>query len=321
MQIASIYDPIQQDLQKVGENLRSLSKTDLIPADDLLAHALGGMGKGVRPALTLLSGKFYHYDLDLLLPMATAVELLHIATLVHDDTIDGAALRRSKPTVSSIWGKETALIVGDYLFATSADLVSTTESVLAMRLFARTLMVISAGELQQNFSAYRPGLTRPEYYRRIQHKTASLFAMACETGALLSQAPASACQAMRDYGNHLGMGFQIVDDILDFIGDRSELGKPVGNDLIQGTVTLPAIIFGEMYPGNDYVKHALESKGNPDKVKRAVEAIAASAAIKKAYDLALDECRQARESLSGMPPNPCRQPLETLTEYVVDRNR
>lgn len=321
MQIDSIYRPILQDLRKVEDNLRSLSSSALIPAPDLLAHALNGMGKGIRPALTLLSGKFYNYDLKLLLPMATSVELLHIATLVHDDTIDGAALRRSKPTVSSIWGKETALIIGDYLFATSADLVSTTENVLTMRLFARTLMVISAGELHQNFTAYNPDLTRPEYYRRIQNKTASLFAMACQTGAILSQAPESSCLAMRNYGDHLGMAFQIVDDILDFIGNKNKLGKPVGNDLMQGTVTLPVIIFTEMHPGNDYVKEALASKGDKEKVSRAVEAVANSPAIKETYNLALQQCHMARESLKTMPDSPSKQPLEALTEYVIDRNK
>ncbi len=321
LQITSIYEPIQQDLGKVEEQLRSVSRSELIPTPDLLSHALTKMGKRIRPALTLLSGMFYQYDLKTLLPMATAVELLHIATLIHDDTIDGAALRRSKPTVSSIWGKETALILGDYLFATSADLVSTTENVLAMRLFAQALQVISAGELRQNFSAFRADLTRDEYYRRIQSKTASLFSMACETGAILSQAPRPSSLALRSYGDHLGLGFQIVDDILDFIGDKNELGKPVGNDLMQGTVTLPAIIFCESYPGNSYVKDALKDKGNKDLVKKAVEAISGSPAIKQAYEAAAEQCRMAMENLKDLPASPSMQPLKTLTEYVLDRNR
>ncbi len=321
MQIASIYSPIIDDLQKVENNLRSLGHSELIPSPDLLNHALTDMGKRIRPALTLLSGMFYQYQLKTLLPMATAVELLHIATLVHDDTVDGAALRRNKPTVSTVWGKATALLVGDYLFATSADLVSTTENVLTMRLFAQTLQTISAGELRQTFAAYRHNLSREEYYRRIQSKTASLFAMACETGAILSLAPRESCTALRDYGNHLGMGFQIVDDILDFIGDKNELGKPVGNDLMQGTVTLPAIVFTEMHPGDNCVKEALESKGQREKVTRAVKAISASPAIKEAYRLAGEECNRAKESLHALPDGPALEPLLALADYVVDRNK
>ncbi len=321
MQVASIYGPILEDLHRVEDNLHALSHSELIPTPDLLDHALADMGKRIRPALTLLSGMFYRYDLKYLLPMATAVELLHIATLVHDDTVDGAALRRSKPTVSSVWGKETALLIGDYLFATSADLVSTTENVMTMRLFAQTLQIISAGELRQTFAAYRHDLPREEYYRRIGSKTASLFSMACETGAILSLAPRESCLALKDYGNHLGIAFQIVDDILDFIGDKNELGKPVGNDLMQGTVTLPAIVFSEMYPGSGHIKEALQRKGDRETVARAVEAVANSPAIKECYRLAGEACSLATSSLRGLPHSPALGPMEALACYVVERNK
>ncbi len=320
MQVSSIYATIQEDLNKVEENLRSLTRTDLIPTPDLLAHTFNSQGKRIRPALTLLSGKFYNYDLNLLLPMATAVELLHIATLVHDDTIDGSSVRRSKATVNSLWGKEIALILGDYLFAMSADLTSTTENVAVMRLFARTLMTISAGELRQNLSAYN-ALNREQYFQRIESKTASLFSMACETGAILSQAPETCRLALKNYGNNLGIAFQMVDDILDFVGDEAKLGKPVGSDLTQGTVTLPAIVFMETYPRNSCVKDALQSKGNTGKIKHAVEAISNSSAIKETYDIAAEYCRRAREDLKAMPDGPTRQPLEALTTYIVERNR
>lgn len=320
MQVSSIYATIQEDLSKVEENLRSLTRTDLIPTPDLLAHTFNSQGKRIRPALTLLSGKFYNYDLKLLLPMATAVELLHIATLVHDDTIDGSSVRRSKATVNSLWGKEIALILGDYLFAMSADLTSTTENVAVMRLFARTLMTISAGELRQNLSAYN-ALDREQYFQRIESKTASLFSMACETGAILSRAPEKTCLALKDYGNHLGMAFQIVDDILDFVGDETKLGKPVGSDLMQGTVTLPAIIFIETYPQDTSFREALQSKGNREKVKRAVEALSNSTVIKKTYDVAMEYCLRAREDLKDVPAGPTRDPLEALTTYIVERNR
>jgi len=154
LQLSTIYTPIQEDLVKVANELELVSKVDFSWLTELLGHSLSSGGKGIRPALTLLSGKFYHYNLNTLLPMATAVEILHIATLVHDDAIDKSAVRRGKPTLYKVWGEDKAVLLGDYLFAKAGELTATTQNLRAIKLFAQTLRTISTGELAQSFSAF-----------------------------------------------------------------------------------------------------------------------------------------------------------------------
>jgi geranylgeranyl pyrophosphate synthase len=288
---------------------------------DLLEHTLKDAGKLIRPALTLLAAKPYRYDLEIVLPVATAVELLHTATLVHDDTVDRSLVRRGKPTVSSIWGRDVAVLLGDYLFAASAEMVSIAGSLRVMRLFAQTLMAISSGELRHMFNTYDLGQTRQHYYQMIGSKTASLFSSATEAGALVSQAPEQAMAALRGYGYNMGLAFQIVDDILDFVGDEAEMGKPVGSDLIQGTLTLPAIVYLERYPDDDCIQRVFEGGGSPEHLPQAVERVSNPAVIEECYAIALDFCSQASKGLEALPDNACRRSLLDLAEYAIERKR
>jgi geranylgeranyl pyrophosphate synthase len=321
LEIASIYEPIREDLLRVEESLRVVSRVDLPWMSDLLEHTLKDAGKLIRPALTLLAAKSYRYDLEFLLPVATAVELLHTATLVHDDTVDRSSVRRGKPTVSSVWGRDVAVLLGDYLFAASAELVSTAGSLRVMSLFAQTLMAISSGELRHMFTIYDLGQTRQHYYQMIGGKTASLFSSATEAGAIVSQAPDEAMAALRDYGYNMGLAFQIVDDILDFVGDETEMGKPVGSDLIQGTLTLPAILYLERYPEDDCIQRVFEGGGSPEHLPQAVERVSNPAVIEECYAIALGFCSQACKGLEALPDNACRQSLLDLAEYAIERKR
>jgi len=321
LEIASIYEPIQEALLRVEESLRAVNRADLPWMSDLLEHSLKDAGKLIRPALTLLAAKPYRYDLELLLPVATAVELLHTATLVHDDTVDRSSVRRGKPTVSSIWGRDVAVLLGDYLFAASAELVSTAGNLRVMRIFAQTLMAISSGELRHMFNTYDLGQTRQHYYQMIGSKTASLFSSATEAGALVSQAPDEAMAALRGYGYNMGLAFQIVDDILDFVGDEAEMGKPVGSDLIQGTLTLPAIVYLERYPEDDCIQRVFEGGGSPEHLPQAVERVSNPAVIEECYAIALDFCSQASKGLEVLPDNACRRSLLDLAEYAIERKR
>ncbi|MFH1487260.1 MAG: polyprenyl synthetase family protein, partial [Chloroflexota bacterium] len=212
---------------KLEERLRSVVNVDFPWLAQILEHILKLRGKRMRPAITLLSGRLYpSNNHETLIPMAAGIELLHTATLVHDDTIDNCQLRRGTATANSIWNSSTVVLVGDYLFANAAYLVSTTGSVLAMRLFAQALMVICSGELRQNHSSFDWRQSRESYYQRIGRKTASLFSIAAETGGILSGAPPEKIAALHNYGHNLGLAFQIVDDVLDFAGDENEMGKP-----------------------------------------------------------------------------------------------
>ncbi len=228
--------------------MKSVGKGTFDRLTELLDYSLEGDGKQIRPAIVLLSGKFCTFDLDYLLPMATAVELLHMATLVHDDAIDKSAVRRGVPTITKRWGEDKAVILGDYLFARAGEFCASTENVRVIKLFSQTLATISNGALNQTFDASILEQTHQQYLQRISSKTASLFTLATESGTILSQAPERSVEILREYGHNLGMAFQIVDDVLDFIGAEEELGKPVGSDLAQGTLTLPAMILLEYYP-------------------------------------------------------------------------
>ena len=187
--------------------------------------------------------------------MATAVELLHIATLIHDDTIDNSDLRHGKATVSSNWGKNVAVLLGDYVFATSATFVCDTNNVRVIRRCSETIMELSSGELSEISDAFKWNITMESYLKRIYNKTASLFSTAAESGSVLSGAPETQNQALKSYGYNLGMSYQIIDDILDFEGEEKEVGKPVGNDLIQGTMTLPSILLVQQHPENNPVSY------------------------------------------------------------------
>ena len=258
---ALIYQPVKEDLGRVEERLRNLSDegTRLLP--ELLDHVLQSGGKRVRPAVTLLAAGFHHEGGDLPITMATAVELLHIATLIHDDTVDDSQLRRGKATASGLWGSNVAVLVGDYVFAKSASFVCDTNNMRVIRRFSETLMELSSGELLEYFSSNTWRQSLADYNDRIYRKTASLFRTATESGALLSGAPESTVQALESYGYNVGMAFQIVDDILDIRGKTEEIGKPVTNDLLQGVLTLPTIMLIERYPEDNPIEEIFASNG------------------------------------------------------------
>ncbi len=321
MQLSTIYEPVQEDLNKVGDWLRSVSRVDFLRLSELLGYSLSGGGKRIRPALVLLSGKFHNYNLDYLLPMAAAVELMHTATLVHDDAIDKSSVRRGKPTINKVWGEEQAVLLGDYMFAKAGDFAATTGNLQVIKLFAQTLMGISSGESNQAFSAFNLEQTRQQYFQRVSRKTASLFSLATESGAILSQAPEKALEVLKGYGHNLGIAFQIVDDVLDFVGTEAELGKPVGSDLAQGTLTLPAMLLLERYPEDNPVKRLFQNGDKQKNIELAIELIRNSSIAQECYRIASGYCSRACHNLSLLPDNPSCQALIQLADYIIRRKR
>lgn len=325
MQLSQIYQSVQQDLAKVESQIKSVTEVDFPALAELLSYILVG-GKGIRPVLTLLSGKFYHYNLDLLLPMATSVELMHTATLAHDDAIDHSPFRRGRPTINSIWGEDKAVLLGDYLFAKAGEFAAATGNLRVIRLFAQTLQIITSGELKQTFDAFNLEQSRDHYFERISGKTASLFSLASESGAILSQAPEESVQLLKEYGYNLGIAFQIVDDILDFVGTEEELGKPVGSDLAQGTLTLPAMLLLQHYPEDNPVRELFNNRNMPEedkqkKIKQTIELIRNSSVVQQCYQVASDYCVKARHKLELLPDNPSRRTLVELIDFVVSRKK
>ncbi|MBA7708235.1 Heptaprenyl diphosphate synthase component 2 [subsurface metagenome] len=321
MELSTIYTPIQEDLAKVEDRLRSVSKVDFPHLSELLDYSLKSNGKRIRPVLTLLSGKFYDYNPDHLLPMATAVEIMHTATLIHDDAIDNASVRRGRPTINKLWNEEKAVLLGDYLFAEAGALTASTNNLRAIKLFAKTLKTISSGELNQSFYAFNLDQGRPQYFQRVTQKTASLFSMATESGAVLSQAPEEAIQILIEYSYNLGIAFQIVDDILDFIGTEEELGKPIGSDLAQGTLTLPSILLLEYYPEDNPIKRLFNNRDKQDEIKLAIDLVRNSPIIQECYQVASDYCAKACRNLILLPDNAGRQSIIELADFIACRKK
>ena len=320
--LAELFRPIAADLPAVERTLQSVRNVEFPLLAELIGHVLNKSGKKLRPALTLLAGRPFAYEANLgrLIPMASAMELLHTATLVHDDMVDGALTRRGQSTLNSLVSRGTTVLVGDYLFAKSADLVAETENVRAMTLFARTLMVICDGELRQLFSGFNWKQTREEYYRRINGKTASVFSTATECGAILAGANAEQIASLRDYGYYLGMAFQIMDDILDYIGSEDELGKPAASDLRNGTVTLPALLLMERMSDPNPIKELFESGRIEEQLPRAVQLIRETGVIEESVAIAREFSRQAVGALQPVPDGEAKEALAALAEFVVARS-
>ncbi len=312
-------NPVMEELKLVEELMHRQADgfhQDLIAA---LYHLLSSGGKRIRATLTLLTGQMLGAPEKNLLNLAGSIELLHTATLVHDDLIDGALLRRGIPTLNVKWSAGATILTGDFLFARAAKLAADTESIPAMLLFARTLSIIVNGEINQLFSS-RCLASREDYQKRIYAKTASMFETATQSVALLCELPDPKVEELRSIGYGLGMAFQIIDDILDFTGQQSTLGKPVGSDLRQGLITLPALYFIESHPENPEARLILEGKClEDDQVNNIVASIRASQAIELAYAEAHRYVDQSLEILTRYPANPYRDALASLAEYIVAR--
>ncbi len=320
MQLAAL-DLVRDELNMVEEMIRSR----LVQAFPPVAEALSGLvfrgGKRLRPAVALLAAKVHPCEMHAVLPLAAAAEVLHTATLVHDDVIDGALLRRGLPTLNASWSHGATVLAGDYLFAMAADFAAESENQRVIRIFSRTLMTICDGELRQLFATLNWRQPKEEYYRRIFAKTASLFQAAGEVGAILGGAPEEHVQALSAYGYNFGMAFQIVDDVLDFTGDEAVMGKPVGSDLRQGTVTLPVFHFLQRDPRAAELIRILEQArvNGKDHLQEAIALILDSDSIDAAKEEARHFVAQAKRSLAILPDVPARAALANLADFVVER--
>lgn len=320
MELSQIYSSIQDDLYKVRDTIKSISNIDFPWLSEQLSYIVKETGKGIRPALTLLAGKFYSYDLGVLLPMAVSVEMMHTATLIHDDAIDKALTRRGQATINKIWGDEIAILMGDYLFAKAGEFVSDTKTPRVIKFFSQTLGTISSGEIAQYRGAFTLAKDRESYFHRIYGKTASLFSLSTQSGAILSKSPEEIVMIMKEYGDNLGTAFQIVDDILDFTSSEATMGKPVGSDLMQGTLTLPAIMLTERYPEDNPVQRYFENSGQ-ENVDQAIEMVLNSSIIDDCYKIASEYRDKACRNLHTLPGKEKRQALIDLAEYIIKQGK
>jgi geranylgeranyl pyrophosphate synthase len=333
----TIFNLVQNDLMQVEKVMRdepqllrarsfayAESNGYGAPSQQLISvidYLVSSGGKRVRPALALLVGRVFPAENEKIVALASAIEMLHTATLVHDDLIDGSLLRRGNPTLNATWTPSATVLTGDFLFARAADLAAQTNDVRVMRLFAQTLMVICSGEIKQMFDK-RANLSRERYYDRIYAKTAALFAVAPEAAAVLGRAPDSSTVALRDYGENLGMAFQIVDDVLDFVGDEERMGKPVGSDLRAGLITSPTLWFLERNDDRDLIIDILnDGRRDEASIQEAVESVRRSGAIEASLDEARRFAQNSQAALDVLPSSEYRDALWELSDFTVERSR
>ena len=325
MKLIPLLEPIRPQMERVERLLHEMLTKAEEPLSSMLSHSLGG-GKQLRPALVILIGQMLQEDRQIPAPaapfysLAAAVEMLHIATLIHDDLVDEALLRRGHKTLHTIWPAGATVLAGDYLLGRATSLIAELEHPRILKGFGETLCTLCAGEIRRMVVAEGEH-GREDYYRSIEAKTASLFAASTEMAGILAGAEEPQIAALRRFGREFGMAFQIVDDVLDFVGDEAQLGKPAGSDFRQGLITLPILCYLERAEDDGPVRVALSGQRDEEHVRAAIEAIRSSGAIEASLAEARVHARRSQEALTTLPDNAARHTLCSLAEYVVERSR
>jgi len=318
-----IYAPVQGDLQRLGELLREELATDDPFIGELVGHVLTTRGKLVRPALALLSAAAAGEADEQRLWLAGTVELIHIASLIHDDVIDAADLRRGESTVNVLWGNQIAVLLGDYLFATAFDLVSRVRHPQVSPTIAQAAVRMSQAEILATKHSGEPHQDEPTYFAIIDGKTAALFSAACRAGALIAGAAAPVVNALTEFGRQWGLSFQITDDALDLTGSPDALGKPVGSDIDTGKVTLPVIAAfrGASEPDRLRLQALLRAGAGDGALSELRALVDRWGGVRYALDVARSLADGARAALEALPASPARASLLDLTQFVVVRAR
>lgn len=324
MEFSKIVDSLRDDLDLVEQRVRRSAEVAYPVLGDILSAIVSSGGKRLRPVLLLLAARAYDYQITPLVPAAAGVELLHTASLVHDDTIDRSLLRRGQPTLNSVFDSGTVILIGDYLFAQSAILAAETMNPRVVAVFASTLADICDGQLREIFTAHRTDQTREDYEKRIYGKTASLFAGSAEMGALIGRADERAVEALRQFGGDVGMAFQIVDDVLDLRASADTVGKPTNLDLRQGTVTLPTMLYLARADGSEsasVVQRVVDGGAVSDEEYTAVATlIQESGAIDEAMDAARAFVERAIARLDVIPDRTVAEQLAAFAELALHRS-
>jgi geranylgeranyl pyrophosphate synthase len=315
----TLADPFQEHLQQV-ETLLDVQVADEYSGLALaLRQLIRAGGKRIRPRLVLLTGSLLGAGAKRLVHLAAAVEMLHTATLVHDDLIDGSILRRGMETLNVQWTPAATVLAGDFAFTRAAELVAAADSTAVMKMFAESMAVMVAGEMSQLLRE-RGIASREDYYDWINAKTATLFELATGAAALLGREGTKSLDAARRFGHEIGMAFQIMDDVLDFTGNPVTLGKPVGNDLRQGVVTLPTLYYLEAHPDDPALQALIANKRSDERnLNRLLAAIRESGAIRSTLAEAQAFVERGLEALADLPSGRERFVLEEIARAIVKR--
>ncbi|MGM7721915.1 heptaprenyl diphosphate synthase component II [uncultured Metabacillus sp.] len=318
MKFKALYSFLNTDLTIIEQELEktAISQHPLLREANL--ELLQAGGKRIRPVFVLLSSMFGNYDIQRVKYVAVALETIHMASLVHDDVIDDAELRRGKPTVKSKWDNRIAMYTGDYLLARSLEVITNIDDPLAHQILSRTIVEVCLGEIEQIKDKYRYDQSLRTYLKRIKRKTALLIAVSCQLGAISTGASEEIHKKLYWFGYYVGMSFQITDDILDFTSTEKELGKPVGSDLLQGNITLP-VLFGLQDPSMKAEIEKITNETRPDEIQSLIKRILESDVIKRSASVSDKYLQKAFAILETLPKNRARSTLYSIAKYIGKR--
>jgi heptaprenyl diphosphate synthase len=319
--ILNIFTTIAGDLQRVEATIEEALTTDVPLLQEVSTHLLHAGGKRIRPALLLLTAKFPGVPLERVLPVAAAVELIHMATLVHDDVVDEALIRRGRPTVNAQWSNQISVLTGDYLFAQAFAMLARTGNTRVVEIMANTVYEMSKGEIAQIASYFDLDQAEADYYERIAQKTGYLLAECCRLGGVIAGVDEEQIQALYDYGMGVGLSFQIADDLLDFHGSAKTVGKPVCGDLKLGILTLPVIYALANSPEAGELRAIVATRAITDEhVARVKEILADCGAFDYARQQADAHLAKAQAALVRVPDLTTRHSLKDLAHFVINRS-
>jgi len=320
MDLEAVQSLIADDMQAVNGVIQQRLQSDVVLINQLGQYIINSGGKRLRPVLLLLSARGFGYRGIQHIELATIVEFIHTATLLHDDVVDASALRRGHETANAIWGNEASVLVGDFLYSRAFEMMVELDSMRIMEILAHTTNTIAEGEVMQLLNCHDADTTEERYLHVIRSKTAKLFEAAGQLGAVLCQCPESAERAMANYGMHLGTAFQLIDDVLDYSASPEQTGKNLGDDLAEGKPTLPLIY--AMRTGTpeqaEVIRGAIK-QGGRDNIGAVMDAIESTGAIAYTARAAQEEAQKAIAGLDAVPPSPYKEALRALAEFSVTR--
>jgi geranylgeranyl pyrophosphate synthase len=315
--MAEVLEPIIDRMEDVDRLLHEELESAQEPLSTVLLRTIRG-GKRIRPALVIFVGEMFGRSGEPFTRLAAAIEMLHTATLIHDDLLDKAPLRRGRETYHTIWPVNATVLAGDYLLAKAVSMVASLDNPRILKVISDTFCSMWWGEIRQTFGIdWRKG-GMEEYLRVIEAKTASLFSASTQMGSILAGAGETQIEALQVYGRELGMAFQIIDDIIDFIGEGSSAGKPVASDLRQGVVTLPTLYYLQR-GGDEVLVGSILSQDLDRDLDDAVRAICSSGAIEDSVMEASKHIEACRSALADLPPGHCRGALSRISDIILDQ--
>ncbi len=320
MPLESIRSLVQTDLTEIDRFISQELQSDISFINQLVAYVLTAGGKRIRPLLVLLAAHAFQHQKKQHVELASAIELIHTATLLHDDVVDSSSLRRGLETANSIWGNEASVLVGDFLYSRAFQLIVKLQHLPILTIFSNATNLIAEGEVLQLMNCHNPDTSEISYYDVITRKTAKLFEVATQTGAALCTDDPDYLAAMQQYGLNLGIAYQLIDDVLDYSASAEQTGKNMGNDLTEGKPTLPLIhaLTKSTAAETALLRNAIETGSTTD-LTSIVKIIESTGAIEYTANAAKHHANQAREALTRIPESPYRDALHRLAGFVVER--